>query len=124
MYSPVAGHKLENSQSTVDRQRQFNRVGLAIIGSVFFLFLMVAWNSCSRLAVTDYQGVVLDRWAGYRPSEQGDVAYFKLLIEREDKEKTTVNVDAETYNRIQIGMKVRSIRGKLEVIEPPKKPDH
>lgn len=82
---------------------------------------MLAWNRCSKPTLTDYEGVIVDRWAEFSNSEQGSHPYFKLLVERDTQERITVNVDAETYRKSEIGMKVISRKGKIELRSPQPK---
>jgi hypothetical protein len=112
-----------NHHQSVSRRKGTSVLGLAILGTLFAAFLALAWNRCSQPALTDYRGVIVDRWAGYTASEQGGKPYFRLLIERDNQQRITVNVDAETYHQLQVGMNVVSRNGQIDLKDPQTKPD-
>lgn len=102
-----------NTQQTVSRRKGTSVLSLAILGTLFAAFLALAWNRCSQPALTDYQGVIVDRWAGFSASELAGRAYFNLRVERDNGERITVNVDEDTYHKAQVGMQIIRSKGKL-----------
>jgi len=112
-----------SSHEAIPRRSGMNWPGLALIGVIFGVVLIVAWNRCSQPALTDYEGVILDRMAGYRESEQGGQPHFRLLIQQDSGAKRTVTIDDETYHRARVGMKIRSRQGKIELTESQAKPN-
>lgn len=107
--------KSQPSAVPVNQRNRTSLAGVVIIGAVLALFLVFAWNRCSQRALTDYEGVIVDRSAGYRESEQGSQPYFHLIIERGANDRITVKVDPETFQRSQVGMKIVSHKGKIEL---------
>ena len=81
-------------------------------------------SRCSRpkIVTEDYEGVILDRWAGYTETDEGSWPYFRLLIEDDNQHRLTVNVDADTYHRSKVGMRVTRRKGKIELTERKAKP--
>lgn len=80
----------------------------ALLVSIFAL----AWQKFQRPTVVEYDGQIVDRWAGFSESDTGSRAYFKLLVEDNAGKRTTVAVDHEIFTRAQVGMRIRStIRG-------------
>ncbi len=69
----------------------------------------------------DYEGVIVDRWAGYIESDLRPRPYFRLLIEDEKRGRITVIVDSDTYHRSQVGMWVSRRKGKVELGNPETK---
>jgi hypothetical protein len=88
-------------------------------------FSVIAWNRCSRPATVtgDYEGVIVDRWAGYSESDEGSKPYFRLLIEDENRRRLTVKIDADTYHRSRVGMRVSNRKGKIALGNQNTKPD-
>jgi len=79
------------------------------------------WTRFIKPPVGDYEGLIVDRWAGYTASDEGR-PYFRLLVERDTQERITVNIDAHTYHQSQVGMRIKSQKGKIELIDPKLKP--
>ena len=107
------------------RNNLFNKLALTIICLLIVGFFVIAWKRCSRPATvtSDYEGVIMDRWAGYSESDQGSRPYFRLLIEDDNRRRLTVNVDADIYHRSQVGMRVSNRQGKIELGNQNTKPD-
>ena len=99
------------------RDHRFTILSAASICLLLALFSIVAWKACNRPTTVgmDYEGVIVDRWAGYAESDLGSRPYFRLLIEDDNRGRITVNIDADTYHRAQVGMRVRRRKGKVEL---------
>lgn len=125
--SKRAGRKRhsENPEQAGRRKSLFNILSLTIICLLILGFSVIAWNRCSRPATVtgDYEGVIVDRWAGYSESDQGSRPYFRLLIEDDNRRRLTVNIDADTYHRSKVGMRVSNRNGKIELENRNDKPD-
>lgn len=113
----------QKSEQASGRQDRTSVLGVAILVVIFAGILLLLWNRSNESALTDYAGVIVDRWAGYSSSEQGSRPYFRLLIEQNTQERISVNVDAETFQRSRVGMKIVSRNGKVELTEAQAMPD-
>lgn len=106
----------ENSEEAGGNHR-FSILSAAIVCVLIALFSFVAWKACNRPSTVgmDYEGLIVDRWAGYIESDEGARPYFRLLIEDDNRGRITVNIDADTYHRSQVGMRVSRRKGKVEL---------
>jgi hypothetical protein len=106
----------ENSEQA-GRNNRFSILSAAIICVLIALFSIVAWKACGRPSTVgmDYEGVIVDRWAGYIESDEGARPYFRLLIEDDNRGRITVITDADTFHRSQVGMRVSRRKGKVEL---------
>jgi hypothetical protein len=104
---------------------KFKQASLAVFTCVLVVGTFgLFWTRCTKPPVGDYEGLIVDRWAGYTPSDKGDRPYFRLLVERETQERITVDIDADTYHRSQVGMRIKSQKGKIDLIDPKLKPNY
>lgn len=114
----------QNSEQENRGNNRFNILGSAIICLMIAGLSVILVSRCSRpkIVTEDYEGVILDRWAGYTETEEGSWPYFRLLIEDDNQHRLTVNVDADTYHRSKVGMRVTRRKGKIELTERKTKP--
>jgi hypothetical protein len=63
----------------------------------------------------EYEGKVVDKWAGYNHTEEGSFPYFRLSVEISNGQRLTVAVDKETYERAKVGMWIRKNRSGIEL---------
>jgi hypothetical protein len=96
-------------------------LGIITLVAVLGGFLFLAWHNWSRPALTDYEGIIIDRWAAHNQSQEGSTPYFRLVIETEKGERTTVRVDVNTYDRAKVGMRITSRSGHVELAETPRR---
>lgn len=91
---------------------------IAFIAVLLVGALGLIWTRFTKPPIGDYEGLIVDRWAGYTASDEGGRPYFRLLVERDTQERMTVNIDSDTYHRSQVGMRIKSQKGKIELIDP------
>ena len=115
--------RLQDSEPA-GRNYRFTILSTASICVLLALFSLVAWKACNRPTTVgmDYEGVIVDRWAGYIESDLGARPYFRLLIEDEKRGRITVSIDGDTYHRAQVGMRVSRRKGKVELGNQQTKP--
>ena len=101
------------------QSKLFAVLGVITLIAVFGGFLFLAWHNWSRPALTDYEGIIVDRWAAHNQSQEGSTPYFRLVIETEKGERITVRVDVNTYDRAKVGMRIKSRAGQVELAETP-----
>lgn len=69
----------------------------------------------------EFEGKIVDKWAGYSHSQEGSQPYFRLLIEDNRGQKITVAVDQNVYHRSQVGARIRKTANGIELdalVEP------
>ena len=115
--------KHSESSEEAGSSKRFKILTSASICVLIALFSFVAWKACNRPNTVgmDYEGVIVDRWAGYIESDLRPRPYFRLLIEDEKRGRITVIVDSDTYHRSKVGMWVRRRKGKVELGNPESK---
>ena len=114
-----ARRRKKRSEDAEERggNRRFRILSVVITCVLLALFSFVAWKACNRPSTVgmDYEGVIVDRWAGYNETDLGSRHYFRLLIEDDTRGRITVSIDADTYHRARVGMRVSRRKGKVEL---------
>jgi hypothetical protein len=84
--------------------------------------ISVAYRAKRSLNPVEYEGRIIEKWAGYHHSEEGSTPYFRLLLETESGQRLTVTIDQQIYERAKVGMQIRkSAKGiDLSLVEPVK----
>jgi hypothetical protein len=94
------------------------RERVIIVAVLFGMICLSAlfWSRVySRQPRLEYEGKILDKWASYSYTEQGSFPYYKLLIEADNGETFKVDVDYDTYQRAQIGMRIKRTLSGIEL---------
>lgn len=106
-----ARHRLEGRFSTVV-------ISIIVIMMLAALALLV-WNkSTVPVKSSDYEGVIVDRWADYAESQYGSRPRLALVIQSTEGKRIPVGVDPNVYESARVGMKIRSRSGQIVLIEP------
>src|SRR5438093_836166 len=79
-----------------------------ILAVLLISILVLAWQRFQKPAAAEYDGQIVNKWAGLSESDTGSHAYYKLLLEDNGGKRITVTVDNETYGRAEIGMRIRA----------------
>ena len=107
--------------SVPDDQRVWNlRTIGALAGILVLVSLIVFVGVRMKQAQADYlpqefEGRIVDRWAGSNATQLGDNPYYRLLVEI-DGQQRTVPVNRQIYEEAQVGMRLRRSSKGLEVI--------
>lgn len=118
-------------QSQLDRkarqrrfQGRFSTILISIIVALMLAALaLLVWNRLSvPVKPTDYEGVIVDRWADYAESQYGSRPRLALVVESTGGKRFTVNVDSNVYESARVGMKIKSRSGQIVLIEPGASP--
>jgi hypothetical protein len=110
------------------RDRRFEGRFSTILVSIIVVMMLAAlalllWNRLSiPVKPTDYEGVIVDRWAGYAESQYGSSPRLALVIESTGGKRFTVGVDPNVYESARVGMKIKSRSGQIVLIEPGASP--
>ena len=89
-------------------------MGLGLLAA-FCLFFFYVWGG--RVASSDYEGKVVDRWADYANTQQGARPFFRLVVESDEGKRFTVRVDPNVYESARVGMRIKSRSGQVVLID-------
>jgi hypothetical protein len=87
----------------------------AVILAAFIGVLFFAYQVQRQIRPPEYEGKIIDKWAGYSHSEKGSFPYFSLLVETAGGQRSTVAVDQQTYDRAKVGMRIRKTKAGIEL---------
>ena len=87
-------------------------VVLAILIGVFWLSYRVSLVNHPA----EYEGVVVDKWAGYSETEEGSLPNFRLVVELTNGQKLTIRVWPDLYNEAKVGSRIRKSSKGIELI--------
>lgn len=104
------------SQTSLASSIFWGVVIVALAGGLLF----AAYRAKLALNPIEYEGRIVDKWAGYSHSDEGSFPYFRLLLETENSQRVTVAVDQDTYDRAKVGMRIRKTQRGIELsrVEP------
>lgn len=112
------------------RQRRlrdrFSTILIAImaVAMVITLTIVVGKRATVPSATSDYEGVIVDRWADYAESQYGSRPRLALVVESAGGKRFTVGVDPNVYESARVGMKIKSQSGQIVLIEPGASPNN
>ena len=113
----------EQIQKRLLRERALNIVGGAMVVAVFVTLALVVWQKgCYGVDTSDFDGRIVDRWAGYNESTtRGSQPYFRLAVEGDDGKRFNVKVDPAIYESAKVGMRIKRRAGQIVLIETESK---
>jgi len=86
-----------------------------LILALFVGVLVVAYRTTRSLRPAEYEGKILDKWAGYSHTDEGSFPYFRVLVETDSGQKLTVAIDRDNYERAKIGMRIKKTQNGIEL---------
>src|SRR5215471_1664249 len=95
------------------RQRRFEGRFSTIVISIIVIMMfaglaLLVWNkSTVPVNTTDYEGIIVDRWADYAESREGSRPRLALVVESTPGKRFTVGVDPNVYDSARVGMKIK-----------------
>ena len=104
-----------------DDQRVWNLKTIGVLAGILVLVSLIVFVGVRmKQAQADYlpqefEGRIVDRWAGSNATQLGDNPYYRLLVEI-DGQQRTVPVNRQIYEEAQVGMRLRRSSKGLEVI--------
>jgi hypothetical protein len=92
-----------------------------ILGLVALLLFGITKLKQSRVESLpkEFEGRIVDKWAGYSESQEGSSPYYRVVVEVEGQTRYTVPVPPDIYQQAQVGMRLRRSEKGLEVIRAP-----
>lgn len=95
-------------------------LGGIVVAALLGGLVLLGWNHYNKISVQeDYEGTIVDRWAG---SREGSQPYFRLVIEAPDGKRDNVEVDPDRYKLTKVGMRIKSRAGKVVLVESSQSP--
>ena len=94
-------------------------LGILLIAMAGILIVLV-WQQSTRPVATDYEGTIVDKWAKYAETSEGSRPLLHLVIEAEGGQRFTVRVNPNVYESARIGMRVKSQKGQIVLIDSDK----
>ena len=105
-----------SARSELAREKRGVLWGLLLILAFCGLFYFIY----HRRANPDYEGRIVDRWAGYSQTDQGSQPYFQLRVESDDGRQFDVKVDSSVYQSSRSGMRIKSTSGQVVLVDTEK----
>ena len=90
-------------------------IAALLIGAVVIFVGVKLKQAQSDYIPAEFEGRIIDRWAGSSETQQGSYTYYVLLVEIEGQPRR-VPVNLEIYKQAQVGMRLRRSSRRLEVI--------
>ena len=103
-------------KSELAREKRGALWGVLLILAFCALFYFIY----HRRANPDYAGRIIERWADYSQTAQGSQPYFRLLVESDDGRHFEARVDSIIYEKARVGMRIKSEKGQIVLIDPDK----
>lgn len=92
--------------------------GVLIVAAVVTVVLLVWQKGSQRVDTSDFDGRIVDRWAGYdESSTRGSRPYFRLTVAGDDDKQFTVRVDPSVYESAKVGMRIKRRAGQIVLID-------
>ena len=87
-------------------------LALSVVPVFLLLYRQQLYSGLNR---TEYEGKVIDKSLTLRETKMGSKASPRLLIEGAGGERFEVRPDEDVYERVQVGMWIKSSRGAVEL---------
>lgn len=94
---------------------------LAVLACLSLFILGVSKLKQSPVAALpqEFEGKIVDKWAGFSETQEGSYPYFRLLVDVPGHARLTVPVNREMYSEAQKGMGLKRSAKGLELIREP-----
>jgi hypothetical protein len=101
------------------REKLFTLIGGVLVLAALGMLVLLVWQKGSQQVDTsDFDGRIVDRWAGYSESQtRGSQPYFRLSVAGDDGKQFTVKVDSSVYESAKVGMRIKRRAGQIVLIE-------
>lgn len=100
----------------IDRRELWRTVAWGLIILTLFAGLLAfVYKAGHKVNPREYEGKIVDKWAGYSHTDEGSFPYFRLAIETDGQQKLTVAIDRENYERARVGMRIRKTSAGIEM---------
>jgi len=91
-------------------------VGILIAISLFLLAVTALKRSRVESIPREFEGRIVDKWAGFNETQQGSDPYYRISVEVEGQQPFSVPVNEELYQQAQVGMILKRSEKGLEVV--------
>lgn len=93
-----------------------NLIWGTVIIAVFTGIVFLAYKTRATQP-RQYEGTIIDKWAGYNHTELGSTPYFRLLVETGSGQRITVSVNKDLYYRVKVGTWIKKTQTGVEMSE-------
>ena len=90
-------------------------VGIAAVVLLLGIIVFVLYKGKLEGHRNEYEGTVVEKWAGYNHTQEGSFPYYRLLVESDDGGRFTVRVEYQTYQRAEPGSRIKKSKMGIEV---------
>jgi hypothetical protein len=88
---------------------------IAVLSVGFAGVLAVSCHQSFLIPVReDYEGLVVDKWAGFSESREGSTPYYRLLVEKKGGERIKVRITFEEYQQAKVGSWMKNVAGQIK----------
>ena len=91
-------------------------VGILIAISLFLLAVTALKRSRVESIPREFEGRIVDKWAGFNETQQGSDPYYRRSVEVEGQQPFSIPVNEELYQQAQVGMILKRSEKGLEVV--------
>ena len=91
-------------------------VGILIAISLFLLAVTALKRSRVESIPREFEGRIVDKWAGFNETQQGSDPYYRISVEVEGQQPFSIPVNEELYQQAQVGMILKRSEKGLEVV--------
>ena len=117
-----AWRRRKAEQRHVERKWPAVVIGVLALATIVTL-IAVLQKTTRQSQTTDYEGIIVDRWADYAETDQGSQPRLRLVVESKDGKRLTVRVDPNVYESAKVGMRIKSSAGQIVLIDSTKNPN-
>ncbi len=95
--------------------------GILIAVSLFLFALTALKRSRVESIPREFEGRIVDKWAGFNETQQGSYPYYRISVEVDGQQPFSVPVNEELYQQAQRGMILKRSEEGLEILRGPTK---
>lgn len=93
-----------------------------LLGITLLIFAITKLRHAAVNSIpNEFEGRIVEKWAGFTETEEGSHPYFRLQVEIEGRRPFTVPVNRDIYEQAEVGMRLKRSDKGLELI---REPDH
>ena len=92
-----------------------NVIWATVIVALLVGIVFIAYRARLASRPPEYEGRIVDKWAGYTHSNLGSHPYLQLLVETRNGQRMTISVDQDLYERAKVGTWIKKTQTGLEL---------
>ena len=96
-------------------------VGVLALATIVTLIAMIE-KTTRQSQTTDYEGIIVDRWADYAETDEGSRPRLRPVVESKDGKRFTIRVEPSVYESAKLGMRIKNTSGQIVLIDSERSP--